>query len=53
MSRRNYGKDDGTFWMGLGAAGLAILAFCAGYSVRDSGYVLGATKTPTVKEVQR
>lgn len=50
MSR--YKSDDGTFWMGLGAAGLAICAFCAGYTVRDSGYVLGATQTPTPKEVK-
>jgi hypothetical protein len=51
MSR--YKSDDGTFWMGLGAAGLAIVAFCAGYTVRDSGYVLEATQTTTPKEVQR
>jgi hypothetical protein len=50
MSR--YKSDDGTFWMGLGAAGLAIIAFCAGYTVRDSGYVLNATKTPALKELQ-
>jgi hypothetical protein len=43
-------RDDGTFWMGMGAAGLAIIAFCAGYTVRDSGYVLGVTQTPTPKE---
>jgi hypothetical protein len=52
MSRYGHGGDDGTFFMGLGAAGLAIVAFCAGYAVRDSGYVLGATQTPTPKEVQ-
>ncbi len=52
MSRYRRGGDDGTFWMGLGAAGLAICAFCAGYTVRDSGYVLGATQTNTPKEVK-
>jgi hypothetical protein len=51
MSR--YKSDDGTFWMGLGAAGLAIVGFCAGYTIRDSGYVLGATQLPAPKEVQR
>jgi hypothetical protein len=44
--------DDGTFWMGLGAAGLAIVGFCTGYSIRDNGYVLGATQTLTPKEVR-
>jgi hypothetical protein len=52
MSRYGRGGDDGTFWMGLGAAGLAIVAFCAGYTIRDSGYVLGATQTQPPKEVQ-
>jgi hypothetical protein len=42
MSR--YKSDDGTFWMGLFAAGMAICGFCAGYTIRDSGYVLGATQ---------
>jgi hypothetical protein len=53
MARYGRGGDDGTFWMGLGAAGLAIVAFCTGYTIRDSGYVLGATKTPTPTEVKR
>jgi hypothetical protein len=52
MSRYRNGGDDGTFWMGLGAAGLAIVAFCAGYTVRDNGYVLGATQTNTPTEVK-
>ncbi len=52
MSRYGRNGDDGTFWMGLGAAGLAICAFCAGYTIRDSGYVLGATQTNTPKEIQ-
>lgn len=52
MSRYGRNGDDGTFWMGLGAAGLAIIAFCAGYTIRDSGYVLGATQTNTPKEVK-
>ncbi len=46
-------RDDGTFWMGMGAAGLAICAFCAGYTIRDNGYVLGATQTQSQPEVQR
>jgi hypothetical protein len=53
MARYGRSGDDGTFWMGLGAAGLAIAAFCAGYQVRDSGYKLNATKTPTPQEIQR
>jgi hypothetical protein len=67
MSRYRRGGDDGTFWMGLGAAGLAIAAFCAGCTIRDNGIVLSAsqvntplpvqypplnTKTPAPKEVQ-
>ena len=40
MSR--YKSDDGTFWMGLFAAGMAIVGFCAGYSLRDNGYALNA-----------
>jgi hypothetical protein len=52
MSRYGRGGDDGTFWMGLGAAGLAIIAFCAGYTLRDSGYVLGATQTNTLLPIQ-
>jgi hypothetical protein len=52
MSRYGRGGDDGTFWMGLGAAGLAIIAFCAGYTVRDSGYVIGAAKTNTPLPIQ-
>jgi hypothetical protein len=50
MSR--YSRDDGTFAMGLFCAGLAIASFCAGYSVRDSGYVFNASKTPTTREVK-
>ncbi|MFM2431749.1 MAG: hypothetical protein RLZZ511_2962 [Cyanobacteriota bacterium] len=50
MSR--YKSDDGTFWMGLLAAGMAIVGFCAGYTIRDNGYVLNADKTPAPKEVQ-
>jgi hypothetical protein len=53
MSRYGRSGDDGTFFMGLGAAALAIVAFCTGYTIRDSGYVLGATKTPTPTEVKR
>jgi hypothetical protein len=45
MSR--YKSDDGTFWMGLFAAGMAIVGFCAGYTIRDNGYVIGATQTNT------
>lgn len=52
MPRYRQGGDDGTFWMGIGAAGLAIAAFCAGYTVRDLGYVLGATKTQTQQEIK-
>lgn len=52
MSR--YGRgDDGTFFMGLFAAAMAIGGFCAGYTLRDSGYVLRATKTPTQQEIQK
>jgi hypothetical protein len=50
MSR--YKSDDGTFWMGLLAAGMAIVGFCAGYTARDNGYVLGATQTQTQQEVK-
>jgi hypothetical protein len=50
MSR--YKSDDGTFWMGIFAAGMAICGFCAGYTIRDSGYVLGATQTQPQKEVK-
>jgi hypothetical protein len=50
MSR--YKSDDGTFWMGLFAAGMAIVGFCAGYTIRDNGYIFGATKTPTPKAVK-
>jgi hypothetical protein len=51
MSR--YKSDDGTFWMGSFAAAMAIVGFCAGYTLRDSGYVLGAAQTPTPKEVRK
>jgi hypothetical protein len=51
MSR--YKSDGGTFWMGLFAAGMAIVGFCAGYTIRNSGYVLGATQTPAPQEGQR
>jgi hypothetical protein len=50
MSR--YKSDDGTFWMGLFAAGMTLCGFCAGYSLRNSGYILGATQTPTQQEVK-
>jgi hypothetical protein len=50
MSR--YKSDDGTFFMGLGAAGLAIVAFCAGYTIRDHGIVFGATQTNTPVPIQ-
>jgi hypothetical protein len=52
MSRYNRGGDDGTFWMGLGAAGLAIVAFCAGYTLRDQGIVFGATQTQIQQEIK-
>jgi hypothetical protein len=48
-----YKSDDGTFWMGLFAAGMAIVGFCAGYTLRDNGYALNATQVPTPKEAQR
>jgi hypothetical protein len=51
MSR--YKSDDGTFWMGLFAAGMAIVGFCAGYSLRDNDYALNATQSPAPKETQR
>jgi hypothetical protein len=35
------GGDDGTFWMGLGAAMLAIVAFFMGYQVHAAGYRFG------------
>jgi hypothetical protein len=50
MSR--YKSDDGTFWMGLFAAGMAICGFCAGYSLRNSGYILGATQTQPQQEIK-
>jgi hypothetical protein len=39
MSR--YKSDDGTFFMGLGAAMLAIVAFFMGYQVHAAGYRFG------------
>jgi hypothetical protein len=48
-----YKSDDGTFWMGLFAAGMAIVGFCAGYTLRDNGYVFNATnQAPISKEVK-
>jgi hypothetical protein len=52
MSRYGHGGDDGTFFMGLGAAGLAIVAFCAGYTIRDHGIVFGATQTQPQQEIK-
>jgi hypothetical protein len=51
MSR--YKSDDGTFWMGLFASGMAIVGFCAGYTIRDNGYIFNAPQTQPPKEVQR
>jgi hypothetical protein len=31
-------RDDGTFFMGMGAAMLAIVAFFAGYQIHAAGY---------------
>jgi hypothetical protein len=50
MSR--YGKDDGTFYMGMFAAILAVIAFSVGYALRDQGVTL-KIQTPTPTEVQR
>jgi hypothetical protein len=52
MPRYRQGKDDGTFWMGVGATAMAIIGFCAGYTIRDSGYVLGATQTQIQQEIK-
>jgi hypothetical protein len=51
MSR--YKSDDGTFWMGLFAAGMAIVGFCAGYTLRGNGYALNAIQVPAPKEAPR
>jgi hypothetical protein len=48
-----YKSDDGTFWMGILAAAMAIVSFCAGYAIRDNGYVLNATQSPAPKEVRK
>jgi hypothetical protein len=48
-----YKSDDGTFWMGLFAAGMAIVGFCAGYTLRDNGYALNATQVLAPKEAPR
>jgi hypothetical protein len=53
MARYGRSGDDGTFWMGLGAAGLAIVAFMAGYTIRDQGIKLNATQTTTQQEIQK
>jgi hypothetical protein len=47
-----YRKDDGTFGMGMIAAGMALIGFCAGYAIRDNGYVLNINQSPTPKEVK-
>jgi hypothetical protein len=52
MARYGRGGDDGTFWMGLFAAGMALAGFTAGYKIRDNGIVFGATQTPTPQKVQ-
>jgi hypothetical protein len=41
MSRYGHSRDDGTFWMGLGAAMLAVVAFFMGYQVHAAGYRFG------------
>lgn len=43
MYNHNRG-DDGTFLMGLVTAAAVVIAFCAGYTLRDSGIVLGAAR---------
>jgi hypothetical protein len=43
-------RDDGTFFMGMGAAMLAIVAFFAGYQVHAAGYRFSdITALPEIK----
>jgi hypothetical protein len=53
MSRYGRGSDDGTFFMGLLAAGMALGGFAMGYTIRDAGYKLNTTKTPSPQEIQK
>jgi hypothetical protein len=52
MSKYGRGRDDGTFMMGIFAAFMTITGFYAGYTIRDKGYVIGATQTQPHQEIQ-
>jgi len=41
-------RDDGTFLSGVIVAALLVIAFCAGYTVRDRGITL-KIQVPTIE----
>jgi hypothetical protein len=43
-------KDDGNYWVDVIATVITLASFYAGYSVRDSGYVIDASQPQ--KEIQ-